>query len=36
MEDETKSLMFANLLSGMTDQKREALLDFLVSLSETL
>ncbi len=34
MENETKSLMFANLLSGMTDQKREALLDFLISLSE--
>ncbi len=35
MEDETKSLMFANLLSGMTAEKREALLDFLVSLSST-
>ena len=34
MEDEKKSLMFENLLSGMTDEKREALLDFLVSLSE--
>jgi len=34
MENETKSLMFANLLSGMTDDKREALLDFLMSLSE--
>ena len=34
MVDETRSLMFENLLSGMTNEKREALLDFLMSLSE--
>jgi putative heme-binding domain-containing protein len=35
MEDEKKSLMFENLLSGMADEDREALLDFLVSLSDS-
>ena len=34
LEDEKKSLMFENLLAGMTDEKREALLDFLISLNE--
>ena len=34
MVDETKSLMYENLLTGMSDEKREALLDFLMSLSE--
>ena len=34
MENEKRSLMFENLLSGMADDEREALLDFLVSLSE--
>ncbi len=34
MEEEMKSLMFENLLTGMTDEKRAALLDFLMSLSE--
>jgi putative heme-binding domain-containing protein len=34
MENEKNSLMFQNLLAGMSDEKREALLDFLISLSE--
>lgn len=35
MVNETKSLMFENLLSGMPTEKREALLDFLSSLRAT-
>lgn len=34
MVNESKSLMFENLLTSMTNEKREALLDFLMSLSE--
>lgn len=34
MVDEKKSLMFENLVSSMTNEKREALLDFLMSLSD--
>jgi putative heme-binding domain-containing protein len=34
MEDEKKSLMFENLLAAMSEEKREALIDFLISLSE--
>ncbi len=33
-EDIKTSLMYENLLNGMTDQEKEALVDFLVSLSE--
>ena len=34
IEDEKKSLMFENLLAGSSDEDREALIDFLVSLNE--
>ncbi|WP_411275427.1 PQQ-dependent sugar dehydrogenase [Daejeonella sp.] len=34
MENESKSLMYENLLSGMTAEKRDALLDYLMSLSK--
>ena len=34
MENEKKSLMFEGLLTGMPDVEREALLDYLVSLSQ--
>lgn len=34
MENQLKSLMFENLLSGMTEEKRKALLDYLFSLSD--
>lgn len=33
IEDEKKSLMFENLLAGVSEEDREALIDFLVSLS---
>lgn len=33
MENEAKSLMFENLLTGMTEEKRNALLDYLMSLN---
>lgn len=34
MENQSKSLMYENLLSGMTEEKRNALLDYLTSLSK--
>ncbi|MGB4398123.1 MAG: hypothetical protein WBJ10_02050 [Daejeonella sp.] len=34
MENESKSLMYENLLSGMTEEKRNALLDYLMSLGK--
>ncbi|MDP3684811.1 MAG: c-type cytochrome, partial [Ignavibacteria bacterium] len=34
MENQQKSLMYENLLSGMTEEKRKALLDYLASLSD--
>jgi len=34
MENQSKSLMYENLLSGMTEEKRNALLDYLASLSK--
>lgn len=34
MENESKSLMFEGLLTGMPDSERDALLDYLISLSQ--